>query len=66
MFVFDNTQHEKSFNLAYDTIMKLSYAQGCYSRLRMEMEYEEWYPLYNLTSEVYFENPLDFILYIEN
>lgn len=66
MFEFDNEQHKASFDIAYDTIMRLSYAQGCYSRLRMEMEYEEWYPLYELTSEVYFNKPLDFILYIEN
>lgn len=65
MFKFDNEQHKASFDIAYDTIMKLSYAQGFYSRLRMEMECEEWYPLYSLTSEVCFKEPLDFIYYVE-
>lgn len=66
VFEFEDKKHGHSFMVAHDVIIRLSMAQGCYSRLRIDMENSEWWPLYELTAEVYFEEPLDFILYIEN
>ena len=65
LFEFTNNQHSHSFKVAHDTIVQLSYSQGFYSRMRRDMEESEWVPLYELTSHVEFNEPLDFILYIE-
>lgn len=62
---FVNKKHGHSFNVAYDTINALATSQGCYSRLRAEMVECSWEPLFELCKEKYFEDGVDFILFIE-
>ena len=65
MFEFINAQHEHSFMTAHDTILMFANSQGFYSRLLQNMEYSDWQPLYELTMEIHFNEPLDFVFYIE-
>lgn len=65
MYKFVNEQHGHSFMTAYDLINTMANSQGFYSRLLYDMIDNDWEPLYELTMEVYFEEPLEFIMYIE-
>jgi len=65
MFEFNDKRHGHSFMVAHDTILMFANSQGFYSRLLWDMEKSDWLPLYELTAEVYFDEPLDFVLYIE-
>ena len=65
LYTFTDKKHGHSFNVAYSTICTLANSQGIYSRMRAELEAENWKPLYDLTIDNYFEDALDFILFIE-
>lgn len=65
IYTFENKQHGHSFNVAYSTILMLSQSQGIYSRLREEMENQNWKPLIELTKDSYFNDELDFVMFIE-
>lgn len=66
MRTFENKKHEHSFNVTYDAIQMLANSQGFYSRLKAHMEEQNWSPLFELTKDNYFDDALDFIMFIES
>lgn len=65
MFEFIDNRHEHSFNVAHDIICALACSQGMYSRLYSDLIESDWQPLYELTIEYYFDEPLDFVFFFE-
>lgn len=62
---FVNKKHGHSFNVAYDAILMLAQSQGFYSRMKETLEMQAWTPLYELTKDNYFDDALDFIMFVE-
>lgn len=65
IYAFESKKHGHSFNVAYSAVLTLSQSQGFYSRLREEMENRNWEPLIELTKDNYFNDELDFVMFIE-
>lgn len=65
LYTFNDRKHGHSFNSAYSAICTLANSQGFYGRMKAELEEQNWKPLIDLTAENYFEDMLDFILFIE-
>lgn len=65
MYTFESKEHGHSFDVAYSTINMLANSQGSYGRMKAALEDQDWEPLYELTKENYFEDVLDFVMFIE-
>ena len=62
---FDNKKHGHSFDVAYTAIHELSKSQGFYSRMLAAMQDDNWDTLFELTKTQYFNNAIDFIMFVE-